>query len=244
MFYMHKGAVPYTRDHIADVVTPMKTRTHFPIPHIELLERVENALSARGLYINEESHALGSDAQRYFGLLQVQPENEEYSIVIGVRNAHDKAFSAGLVFGARVFVCDNLSFSGEVKLQRAHTKYIMRDLPGMISVAVGKLADMRVNMDYRIQRYKEIQIESVTADHLVIQMVREKILVPSKVEKVINEWDQPTHPEFEEYGDSVWRLHNAATEVLKDNVMALPKRTIALHGLMDRVADIDWKQVA
>jgi hypothetical protein len=29
-----------------------------------------------------------------------------------------------------VFVCDNLAFSGEIKIARKHTRFIVRDLPG------------------------------------------------------------------------------------------------------------------
>jgi hypothetical protein len=40
---------------------------------------------------------------------------EDFGLVAGVRNSHDKSFPASLVLGASMFVCDNLSFSGEVK---------------------------------------------------------------------------------------------------------------------------------
>ena len=46
------------------------------------------------------------------------------AFVVGVRNSHDKSFPAGLVIGASIFVCDNLSFSGEVKLARKHTVHV------------------------------------------------------------------------------------------------------------------------
>ena len=45
--------------------------------------------------------------------------------------------------GAAVFVCDNLSFSGDVKLARRHTAHVERDLPQLVSRAVGRLAELR-----------------------------------------------------------------------------------------------------
>jgi hypothetical protein len=43
---------------------------------------------------------------------------------------------------------------------------------------------------------------------------------------------KPTHDQFERR--NVWSLFNAFTESLKDSSLAeLPKRTEALHGLMD-----------
>ena len=60
-----------------------------------------------------------------FGLLEVAncQQTEDYAYVLGLRNSHDKRFPAGLAVGASVFVCDNLSFSGEIKIGRKHTRH-------------------------------------------------------------------------------------------------------------------------
>ena len=44
---------------------------------------------------------------------------------------------AGLAVGAAVFVCDNLSFSGEVRLARKHTAHFERDLPQLVGRTIG-----------------------------------------------------------------------------------------------------------
>lgn len=44
--------------------------------------------------------------------------------VLGLRNSPDKMFPAGIVAGASVFVCDNLSFSGVINLARKHPRFI------------------------------------------------------------------------------------------------------------------------
>jgi len=67
--------------------------------------------------------------------------DEDCCWVLGLRNSHDKTFPAGITAGASVSVCDNLSFSGEVKLARKHTTHITRDLPRLVQSAVGKLMD-------------------------------------------------------------------------------------------------------
>jgi len=54
----------------------------------------------------------------------------DFALVVGLRNSHDKSFPAGLVIGASVLVCDNLSFSGEVRLARKHTYPIIATLRG------------------------------------------------------------------------------------------------------------------
>ena len=53
-------------------------------------------------------------------------------------------------------------------------------------------------------------------------------LIPS----VLHEWREPRHHEFEKR--DVWSLFNSFTEALKEgNLNELPKRTEALHGLLD-----------
>ena len=49
--------------------------------------------------------------------------SEDYCWVLGLRNSHDKTFPAGIVAGASVLrLRQPLSFSGEVKFARKHTR--------------------------------------------------------------------------------------------------------------------------
>ena len=62
---------------------------------------------------------------------------DDYGLVIGLRNSHDKSFPASIALGSGVFVCDNLAFSAEVTIARRHTRFIERDLPRVVHTAVG-----------------------------------------------------------------------------------------------------------
>lgn len=73
--------------------------------------------------------------------IQRKESDEDYCWILGLRNSHDKTFPAGIIAGLSVFICDNLGFSGEVKLARKHTTHIIRDLPRLVQSAVGKLMD-------------------------------------------------------------------------------------------------------
>jgi hypothetical protein len=117
-----------------------------------------------------EAHGLSADGSRYFGLLQVAngQEQADYSYVLGLRNSHDKRFPAGLVVGSAVFVCDNLAFSGEIKIARKHTRFIVRDLPGLVSGAVGQLSDRWHSQTYRIDAYRRHELTDVQAHDLVV----------------------------------------------------------------------------
>ena len=221
-------------DEVTAAPTPPRTQSWVPIPHHHLLQQFETTLAGCGMRVVSEFHGLWGGGQRYFGLLEVSNgrQQENYSLVVGVRNSHDKSFPAAIALGASVCVCDNLSFSGEVCLSRRHTRFIERDLPRLVSTAVGTLTDMRHAQDDRIAQYKATEFIDSQAHDLVA--LDAGVVPASQVPKVLAEWREPQHPEFAECGRTAWRLFNGFTEVLKGrNLAMLPRRTQALHGLLD-----------
>jgi hypothetical protein len=198
-----------------------------------LIETVEDALRSTGLRIGNQVHSLNQDGARYFGLTEVHGPDDarDYALVLGLRNSHDKTFPVGLVAGASIFVCDNLSFSGEVRLTRKHTVHLQRDLAPLVAGGVGKLMQLWNHQSERIDAYKNHRMRDKSAHDLVIRAVDLGACTNRMIPAVIKEWREPSHPEF---GDrTAWSLFNAFTEILKGNLPELPKRTEALHGLFD-----------
>ncbi len=231
---LHCGANKVERGQLALIPTPQRTASWVPIPHAALLARVEGSLTRAGLAIVGEAHGLTRDGARYFGLLQVANGHNaaDFGLVVGLRNSHDKSFPAGLVLGANIFICDNLSFSGEVKLARKHTVHVQRDLPQLVERAVGRLGELRRTQEQRFAAYRQHELTDAQAHDLMIQALDAQALPVTKLPHVLNEWREPRHPEFRE-GKTAWRLFNAFTETFKGNLDQLPKRTQALHGLLD-----------
>jgi hypothetical protein len=231
---LHTGARSVSREQVAVVPTPTRTQSWVPIPHARLLDGVQGSLERAGLAVVSEAHGLTSDGSRYFGLMQVAQADTDgdFGLVVGLRNSHDKTFPAGLVVGASVFVCDNLSFSGEVKLARKHTANVERDLPGLIERAVGRLGDLRRKQDERFACYRQHELTDASAHDLIVRSLDGGVMPVTRLPLVLREWREPRHPEFRE-GRTAWRLFNAFSEGLKGNLDALPRRTQALHGLLD-----------
>lgn len=218
---------------VARVHTPRPTETWTPIPHVTLIETVEDALRSTGLKIGNQVHSLSQEGDRYFGLTEVHGPQDanDYAIVLGLRNSHDKSFPVGLVAGASVFVCDNLSFSGEVRLTRKHTAHLQRDLPLLVASGVGRLLDLWHHQGERIDAYKNYRMRDKSAHDLVIRAVYVGALTNRMIPKVLKDWREPNHSEFQDR--TAWSLFNAFTEVLKGNLPDLPKRTEVLHCLFD-----------
>ena len=235
---LHCGARHVQRREVEEAATPRASATWVPIAHYRLLEQVESTLCASGLKVVNQAHALWSDGLRYFGLLEVTNGelHDDYSLVIGLRNSHDKSFPAAIAMGSSVFCCDNLAFSAEVTIARRHTRYIERDLPRVVHTAVARLTDMRGEQDDRISKYKETELSDAAAHDLIIRAVDANALPVTQVPDALKEWRTPSHEEFTVDGKTVWRFHNAVTHVWKGrNLAALPRRSQALQGLLDGV---------
>ncbi len=230
---LHCGAQAVQRKNVIAVPTPRSTETWTPIPHIDLINQVENTLKANRLTLGTQAHSLTHDGARYFGLMEIRrnQSDEDYCWVLGLRNSHDKTFPAGIVAGMTVFVCDNLSFGGEVKLARKHTRFIVRDLPNLVQSAVGKLVERWHHQDARLATYKLADIDDRAAHDLVIRATDVGVCPNQLIPRVLHEWREPRHPEFQPR--TVWSLFNGFTEALKGNLVELPRRTQALHGLLD-----------
>ncbi len=234
---LHCGGQVVDRDTVFDVPTPFPTDTWFPLPHHELINEVEGQLVTAGFDITGEAHGLSHDGARYFGVLGVTVPGQEdgdrdYSWIVGLRNSHDKSIPAGLVAGVRVLVCDNKSFTGEVRISRKHTKFAARDLRHLTSRAVGQLGDRFRGLDQRISAYRGFGLTDMRAHDLVVRAVDCRAITTSQVPEVLSEWRQPPHAEFQPR--TAWSLFNACTEALKGiNPHTAVARSQALHGLFD-----------
>jgi hypothetical protein len=170
-----------------------------------------------------------------FGVLDLRSKDDgDYGLSVGIRNSHDMSFPVGLLLGSRVFVCSNLAFSGEEKVQTKHTKYVMDRLPKLICTAATKLLESRGKQDARLAAYKATEIEKrKEAAFIMLQAIRNDVIPTRLIDPLMDRWEKPTHDEFAESWNA-WRMFNAVTEVLKDSSpLKLAERTQRLHGLLD-----------
>jgi hypothetical protein len=239
--FLHAGSYAATLDEVSAIPTPDPTETHYPIPHRRLIDLVRENIGELGLQIKREEYGLWRDGNRMFGVLELGNGDgkRDYSLVAGVRNSHDKSFPGAFAVGSRVFVCDNLAFSGEIVIARKHTRFIDRDLPQLVLRAVGKLPGMRDKQDRRIEFYKETELDNSEAHDLMIRSMRNRIVAAARLPDVARYWHTPSHDEFKPR--NVWSLFNCFTEAMKQSsAVALPRRTLALHGLMDQVCGVSF----
>jgi hypothetical protein len=248
---LHAGANSATIEQVENVVTPENTDTHVRIPHVALVRLVTETLEQKGLRVVEQEFGLwGKNGERFFGLMTLANhspiEAPDHALTLGLRNAHDGRFPAAGSIGSRVFVCDNLAFSGEVTFAGKHSKHIVSRLPGLVNGAVEKLIGLRGWQENRINAYKGFDMLAAAANEremernvhdLIIRMLDENVIPNQKVQAVVNEWRQPADPKHREAfaPRTVWSLFNAVTQCLKGTPNLLPQRTVRLHSLCDTI---------
>jgi len=215
-----------------------------PISHNLLIDKTRKHLNQGGFDVVGESHNLARDGKRYFGLFEVTHptrENSERGTIIGLRNAHDKCFPAGLCAGDAPFVCDNLIFTNNVKLARRHTRHILAELDSVIARTLGKLFTFWGGQDQRIDSYKGFELGNAQVNDLVIRAYKAGAIPKTKVTDVVDQWEKSDHPAF--WDRNMNSLYNAFTEVYKGNLVALPNRSDALHSVLDTEVGFDLNAI-
>jgi hypothetical protein len=225
---------------------PSLGNRHYPIAHITLVDAVRRAADDYGYDVVNEAHALSHEGNRYFGLMQVTPQGPlearladealaDYSWVLGLRSSHDQSFPKGIAGGSGVFVCDNLSFLGEVRVQRKHTRFAGREMPSLVAKAFGQLSSMKYEMETRFDAYQRTPLVDDKAKAFVFDAVRTGAVTRQQMLDLWTEWENPSHEEFA--ARTVWSMFNCVTETLKGRLAApaIAQRTAKLHLLADAV---------
>ena len=237
MSYYIAGSREVTPLQLKEVSTPQPTETHYPIPHHKFMGLVTDKLQHLNFKIEEVRCGIDKfeDMHSIIKIEKPGENNGTFKNVVGVRNSHNKRFSAGLVAGASVMVCDNLSFCGEVKVARKHTRNIMQDLPSRIDEMFGTIIDNWAGQTARFNGYAATKLATNEVDQLIGTAIRRDGISPSKARKVIEEYENPKHDEFKH--QNAWCLFNAFTEVLKQSPTALAQRSINLHSVFDEYCE-------
>ena len=125
-----------------------------------------------------------------------------------------------------------------------HTTFIHERLPVLIEDMISRLGIRFDKLREQVDQYRLAQVSKSAADAAIVEMGRRNVINWSELGKVVAEWDEPTHEEHAEDGNNVWRLFNAATEVMKPRNPDHPRlphlapKTIELHSICDQLAEL------
>ena len=220
MLCLDKGVERITRDAMEDVETPTAEKRHRPISHSDLARTVEVAARQRGLTIKEEQWAVSHDQQRLYGSVDFAlsgafnlPEGTGASI--GIRHANDKSMAVNIIAGARVFVCANGCFVGDLEaVKRRHTAGL--NLLQVVGVYLDEYLDHLGNFNGFYERMDECRISDAKAKELIHDaFLTHEVLAPKYLPAVAKRYFS-SDEHREQFPDRTrWGLYNAFTEVFK-----------------------------
>lgn len=239
---LHCGAKSVTLGDLraADEIIPAPTDTYHPIPHVRVVELAERTLRAMNYEVRDRTLGLSSDGFKMFGLFDLQtPIAEGVNLSVGVRNSHDKTLAGGLVAGERVLVCDNLAFSGEIKVSRRHTKKIEDELGWLFYLAVGQLKAHVERASERVKALRRLAVSDREMNDLLVRAAKERAIVWTEIPKVLRCWEEPPYDDFAPR--TGWSALNAFTDCYRsrfeENPELATQRTIAMNGLFQRLIE-------
>jgi hypothetical protein len=204
-----------SREELALVPTPPGTATHKPIPHAEVVAALIETLGFRHISVVREEYAVSRDGMKMFGVIELDQGMHGARFALGIRNSHDKSFRLAITVGYRVFVCENLAFSGDFSPVLAkHSKHF--SLQSALSVGVDDMQRNFKPMVEGVERWRNSQLSDVSAKLLIYQaFIEGELEVPRHLARPVHDlYFNPQHEEFQPR--TMWSLSNAFTSAFKE----------------------------
>jgi len=139
----------------------------------------------------------------------------------------------GITAGTRVFVCENLAFSGDFVEMRKHTKGLSYDELEFIAYrAMKKMVANLIKFQAWHEDLKNFQLSEWDAKILLVEIMTNNIIPPSKFGRFSELYFGGV------YDPTLWGFHETVTDVLRDNnLLTLPKKNKLLNGVLDTYKD-------
>lgn len=205
------------------------TDTWMPVHHGNLITTMEDVIYDQGHQVIKRSYSLSGDGKKMFGCWELQPFDGTMAYTLGFRNSMDKSMALGLVGGTKVFVCDNLSFSGDFIAFRRHTANILHDLPKLVFDAITELNYSLKAFAAWHKKLSTYILRRVRAQILTVKAMDMGVITPSDYRKLYGAY----FDHGAEYGEpNLYAFHGAITSILRDkNLFANHQRNTKLNKL-------------
>jgi hypothetical protein len=213
---IHNASDLVTRDQLRTFAPPAATATWRPIAHTDLITAIERELGMRRLAIKREQFAVQHHGARLFAILDLADErSEDFTAAMGIRHANDRSMAVEIAVGVRVFVCDNLAFSGDlIALRRKHTARF--ELSQEIRLALDRYDQHLTALHGDIDRLKDEGLSDIEAKAVIVDAFRREILPVRCFKPVCSDYFHPTDDMIDVAPRTRWGLHNAFTRAIRD----------------------------
>jgi len=230
----HRGTRLVQPLELAAVETPApRSATHRCVPHIEVVTEIMEELERRELQVTKETYSLSPDNNRFFGVLDTRDRlmPDGIGIAIGIRNSHDQSLALGIAAGTRVFVCDNLAFTGEVVRYRKHTLKI--SARQVVSGAVDQVLEATHREVEWYERLRARVLGEHEAKTTMIDALQGQGCTAQQLQQVVRSYFDGIEKQR-----TAWSLYNAFTDLYRDQHPAITlNRSRRLNSVFAKVVE-------
>lgn len=211
----HCGARKIAREELKDIPVPEGTKTHMPLSHFEIVQALEESLAYRHLMVVKDEYAVSGDGMKMFGVMDLNCQFTEGRFSIGLRNSNDKSMRLALTAGYRVFVCDNMAFSGDfTPLSHKHTPNL--ELRDSISIAVDRIHRNFETLESQVRAMTEFGLSDNDAKLFIYRAFLDRALKGVPRNLMFDVHEQYFSPSYDEFrARNLWSLSNAFTSAFK-----------------------------
>jgi hypothetical protein len=218
-FIAHVDTTRVSRQLVMDVVTPDRTKTWGVIGHGQLVETLTHAVENAGHRIVNQDYSLSGDGGKLFGAFTLDHATGELAWMIGFRNSVNKSMALGITAGNRIFVCDNMAFSGSFIQFRKHTGGLDTDkLQELANDAVGEMETRLLSFENWHMSLKNYTLKRQDMEALTFRAVEQGVLPGGRFgafHKLLFQKENEDNNAV--YDDTLYGFHGAMTQLWKKN---------------------------
>ena len=208
------------------------TSTFSPIHHRDVIRAVREGVQAVGMDVVKSEYVLAANGHKMFGVYDLSQGNSELCWSIGIRNSMNKSMSLGITAGTKVFVCENLCFSGEFLAFRRHTAGLNIDeLAFLAYKSMRNMVPLLKNHQRWHEGLKNYSLSKTDLKVLLVEIMTNSVISTNKFNQ-FNEFYANV------YDDSLWGFHETVTDILKgSNLLVLPQKNKILNQVINNYID-------
>lgn len=240
------GKNEVTFSDLSQIAVPEDTSSYTAVPHqdfvMSMYKHADNLLAPKGFKFEGERYVTDGDGQRLFFVHHYKNGDSGMNMAMGCRNSYDKSMKAGIAFGSRVFVCDNMVITGDINIMRSHRGNAIEYLNEQIVLSMYKASDSwddtRRDRDamasYAMDEDDGFALMGLLKSHTRREKESSKRILTSEKEwKAIEDyWVEPQH-EYEGGNRTLWAWYNSFTFQFRD---LKPHEQLQRHASLHRFA--------
>jgi len=208
------------------------TKTFHPVHHREIIGAIKQSLGAFGLDIVKAEYVLAAEGKKLFSVWDLNQGNSNLCWSLGIRNSMDRSLAFGVTCGSRVFICDNLAFSGEYITFRRHTSGLDADELAFLAYRALRMMLPKLKAFERWHEgLKGYSLPQSDMRVLLVEIMENSVIPVSRFHDFNGLYANV-------YDDSLYGFHETVTDILRDsNLMHLPKKNLILNGIINGYID-------